>query len=302
MYTVNEDFVHTFAGNPLDRGQHLRRDKAALQALQDASSSRFLLFYQLKVATQATGQLAWIAHGELPFTPRQLVFLGLDNGVGRFAVSIEEASCVGCIDAFSDCRQAVAALSAAEGGIVSQARAMLDWHQRNPYCAVCGSPSRAGRGGQVRHCDNCNKHIFPRTDPVAIMLIQNDAKGDYCLLGKSQGRMAQSNFYSALAGFVDQGESLEEAVRREVMEEAGITVGPVSYHSSQPWPFPSSLMIGCHGMALNQDIVIDTEEMADVAWFDRTQVLSAIAGENPNLRIPGPGAIAHHLIKAWANA
>jgi NAD+ diphosphatase len=86
------------------------------------------------------------------------------------------------------------------------------------------------------------------------------------------------------------------------MEEAGITVGPVSYHSSQPWPFPSSLMIGCHGMALNQDIVIDTEEMADVAWFDRTQVLSAIAGENPDLRIPGPGAIAHHLIKAWANA
>ena len=102
MYTVNEDYVHTFAGNPLDRGQHLRRDEAALQALQDASSSRFLLFYQLKVATQATGQLAWIAHGELPFQPRQLVFLGLDNGVGRFAVSIEEASCVGCIDALSD--------------------------------------------------------------------------------------------------------------------------------------------------------------------------------------------------------
>ena len=96
------------------------------------------------------------------------------------------------------------------------------------------------------------------------MLIQNDAKGDFCLLGKSQGRMAQSNFYSALAGFVDQGESLEEAVRREVKEEAGISVGQVSYHSSQPWPFPSSLMIGCHGIALNQEIVIDTEEMADV--------------------------------------
>ena len=133
-------------------------------------------------------------------------------------------------------------------------------------------------------------------------MIQNDVKGDFCLLGKSQGRMAQSNFYSALAGFVDQGESLEEAVRREVKEEAGIRVGQVSYHSSQPWPFPSSLMIGCHGIAINQDIVIDTEEMADVAWFDRTQVLSAIAGDNPDLRIPGPGAIAHHLIKAWANA
>jgi NAD+ diphosphatase len=301
MYTVNADFVHTFAGNPLDRGQHLRKDEAALQALQNASSSRFLLFHQLKVATQAAGQLAWISHDEVPVAPRQLVFLGLDNGEGRFAASVEEATCVGSIAAFSDCRQAVAALSVAEGGIVSQARAMLDWHQRNPFCAVCGNPSRASRGGQVRQCDGCNKHIFPRTDPVAIMLIQNDTQGDYCLLGKSQGRMAQSNFYSALAGFVDQGESLEEAVRREVMEEAGITVGPVSYHSSQPWPFPSSLMIGCHGIALNQDIVIDTEEMADVAWFDRSQVLSAIAGDNPDLRIPGAGAIAHHLIKAWAN-
>jgi NAD+ diphosphatase len=135
---------------------------------------------------------------------------------------------------------------------------------------------------------------------VAIMLIQDDEQGDHCLLGKSQGGMASSNFYSALAGFVDQGESLEEAVRREVMEEAGVRVGTVSYHSSQPWPFPSSLMIGCHGIAETKEIVIDAAEMADVAWFDRPSVQAAIAGENPDLRIPGPGAIAHHLIKAWA--
>ena len=261
-----------------------------------------MVFHQLKVATNAAGSLAWIPPSALPSELKSLVFLGLENGAGRFAASLAAEETPSPIEAFSDCRQAVAGLSVEDAGIVSQARAMLDWHQRNPYCAVCGNPSRASRGGQVRQCDSCNKHIFPRTDPVAIMLIQNDAKGDFCLLGKSQGRMAQSNFYSALAGFVDQGESLEEAVRREVKEEAGISVGQVSYHSSQPWPFPSSLMIGCHGIALNQEIVIDTEEMADVAWFDRTQVLSAIAGDNPNLRIPGPGAIAHHLIKAWANA
>ena len=302
MYTVDSNFVHTFAGNPLDRAQHLRKDQTALGALQRSDTSRFLVFHQLKVATNAAGSLAWIPPSALPSELKSLVFLGLENGAGRFAASLAAEETPSPIEAFSDCRQAVAGLSVEDAGIVSQARAMLDWHQRNPYCAVCGNPSRASRGGQVRQCDSCNKHIFPRTDPVAIMLIQNDAKGDFCLLGKSQGRMAQSNFYSALAGFVDQGESLEEAVRREVKEEAGISVGQVSYHSSQPWPFPSSLMIGCHGIALNQEIVIDTEEMADVAWFDRTQVLSAIAGDNPNLRIPGPGAIAHHLIKAWANA
>ena len=302
MYAVDSNFVHTFAGNPLDRAHHLRKDQATLDALQRSDTSRFLIFHQLKVATDAAGGLAWIPPNALPSELRSLVFLGLKNGRGHFAASLATQVTQSPIEAFSDCRQAVAGLSVEDAGIVSQARAMLDWHQRNPYCAVCGKPSRSSRGGQIRECDNCNKHIFPRTDPVAIMLIQNDVKGDFCLLGKSQGRMAQSNFYSALAGFVDQGESLEEAVRREVKEEAGVRVGQVSYHSSQPWPFPSSLMIGCHGIAINQDIVIDTEEMADVAWFDRTQVLSAIAGDNPDLRIPGPGAIAHHLIKAWANA
>lgn len=302
MYTIDSNFVHTFAGSPLDRAQHLRKDDKALQVLKQARESRFLLFHRLNVATDNDNQLAWITPKELPATLGETVFLGLHNGSARFAASAEKPDLVGDINRFSDCRQAVAALSIEEGGIVSQARAMLDWHRRNPYCAVCGNPSDSGRGGQIRLCNHCNKHIFPRTDPVAIMLIQNDDQGDYCLLGKSQGRMAQSNFYSALAGFIDQGESLEEAVRREVMEEAGIRVSSVSYHSSQPWPFPSSLMIGCHGIAVNQDIAIDTEEMADVAWFDRAQVLAAISGENTDLRIPGPGAIAHHLIKAWATA
>ena len=306
MNIIDPTFVHTFAGNPLDRAQHLRKDAVALEALQHSTSSRFLLFHKLNVATDAGGSLAWVTQDQLPWPLGQVVFLGLQNEQGHFAATLNDDKTaddpIGDIVAFTDCRKAASSLNVAEAGIVSQARAMLDWHQRNPYCAVCAQPTRAARGGQVRHCDGCGKHIFPRTDPVAIMLIQDDAKGERCLLGKSQGRMADSNFYSALAGFVDQGESLEEAVRREVMEEAGIAVGTVNYHSSQPWPFPSSLMIGCHGIALQQEIVIDTEEMADVAWFERAAVQAALRGENPDLRIPGPGAIAHHLIKAWALA
>ena len=125
--------------------------------------------------------------------------------------------------------------------------------------------------------------------------------GDRCLLGQSQGRLASTGMYSALAGFIDQGESIEEAVRREIREEAGVLVGAVRYHSSQPWPFPSSLMIGCHGRALTTKITIDPAEMADVRWFTRDAVRAALAGTNPELRVPGPIAIAHHLIKAWAD-
>jgi NAD+ diphosphatase len=119
-------------------------------------------------------------------------------------------------------------------------------------------------------------------------------------LGQSRGRLSRTGTYSALAGFIDQGESIEEAVRREVKEEAGIQVGQVRYHSSQPWPFPSSLMIGCHAQALTTDIHMDDGEMTDVRWFSRDEVMAALKGEHPQLRVPAPIAIAHHLIKAWA--
>jgi NAD+ diphosphatase len=162
---------------------------------------------------------------------------------------------------------------------------------------VCGQRTVQGRGGHVRQCPGCKAEHFPRTDPVAIMVVSD---GTRCLLGQSRGRLSRTGTYSALAGFIDQGESIEEAVRREVKEEAGIEVGQVRYHSSQPWPFPSSLMIGCHGKALTTDIHIDDGEMTDVRWFSRDEVLAALMGEHPDLRVPAPIAIAHHLIKAWA--
>ena len=153
------------------------------------------------------------------------------------------------------------------------------------------------RGGQVRRCPGCKAEHFPRTDPVVITVV---ADGERCLLGQSRGRLSRLKTYSALAGFMDQAESIEEAASREIMEEAGIEVTNVRYHSSQPWPFPSSLMIGCHADAATTEIRMDTEEMTDVRWFSRDEVLLALEGKSGELTIPGPIAIAHHLIKAWA--
>ena len=287
---------HTFAGNPLDRGEALRRDEENIATLRNEPTTRFLAFHKLNVAAAEDGQLNWIEGGHLDTNDVEgAILLGEHEGRALFATTIEDAERFN----FTDCRQMASVLPTAETGILAQARAQLDWHHRNPFCAQCGNPTRPERGGQIRRCTNCEKHIFPRTDPVAIMLIVDEPGGERCLLGKSQGRMARSNFYSALAGFLDQGESLEEAVRREVWEEAGIRVGPVQYHSSQPWPFPSQLMIGCHGVALTQDISIDEVEMADVSWFTRDEVKASLDENNPDLRVPGAMAIAHHLIKSW---
>ena len=198
---------------------------------------------------------------------------------------------------FVDARSVTDIISAADAGIVAQARAQVNWHNVNGYCAICGGETLMGRGGQVRKCSKCEKENYPRTDPVIIVVVSD---GDRCLLGQSRrGRLNRTNTYSALAGFVDQGESIEEAVAREVMEEAGIEVGTVHYHSSQPWPFPSSLMIGCHADAATTDINFDADEMNDVRWCSRDEEASAVQGRNDNLTVPQPIAIAHHLITAW---
>lgn len=196
-----------------------------------------------------------------------------------------------------DARESAMLISAAESGILAQARSNLGWHGTHGFCARCGEPTEMRRGGLMRKCSSCNAEHFPRTDPVVITVVTH---GDRCILGQSAGRLSVMKMYSALAGFMDQGESMEEAVRREVMEEAGIKVGRVQYHSTQPWPFPSSLMIGSHSEALSTHINMDDFEMTDVCWWDREEVLLALAEKSEKLRVPGPIAIAHHLIKAWA--
>jgi NAD+ diphosphatase len=300
--------IHTFAGNPFDRGDTQRRDPEWIAAAARNPASRYLPLAQLNVLVRDAPELrlGWLSPAEVARLDIAVapVFLGLLDDVAHFALDVSELG-----DAvhelnldeswrFADARAAAMQLDAAETGIVAQSRAQVGWHRSHRCCSACGAPTESGRGGHVRICGVCKAEHFPRTDPVAIMLILD---GDRCLLGQSLGPLARTGMYSALAGFIDQGESIEEAVRREIREEAGVVVGAVRYHSSQPWPFPSSLMIGCHGRALTTKIAIDSSEMADVRWFSRDAVRAALAQQNPDLRVPGAIAIAHHLIKAWAD-
>jgi len=298
---------HVFAGNPLDRSDVQRRDQQWLDAQATNPQSRFLPLWQLNVLIHAESEtrLGWLSPTELMRLEIDIppVFLGLLEGIAHFAIDISQLGDprhelnLDQAWRFEEGRAAATQLSPAEAGILAQSKAQLDWHRRHQFCSVCSQRTVQGRGGHVRRCPACKAEHFPRTDPVVIMVVSD---GDRCLLGQSRGRLSRTSTYSALAGFIDQGESIEEAVRREVREEASIDVGEVRYHSSQPWPFPSSLMIGCHAKALTTDIHKDDDEMTDVRWFDRGEVLLALKGENPHLRVPAPIAIAHHLIKAWA--
>ena len=310
---------HIFAGNPLDRGEVERRDEDWINEKAKDPTSRFLPMRGPGVLVTADGadgevadgsaeasRLGWLDWSELEphVTTAFPLFLGLLDGTAHFVIDLsKDEAAAGPIEAldgyrFEEARAAAESLlNGPEAGIMAQGRAQINWHNRHGFCSVCGHPTVIKRGGQKRECPGCRAEHFPRVDPVIIMVV---ADGERCLLGQSRGRLAAMNRYSALAGFVDQGEAIEEAVAREVMEEAGIKVKNVRYHSSQPWPFPSSLMIGCHAEADSTDIAMDNEEMTDVQWFDRAEVLLALEGKSEKLLVPGPIAIAHHLIKAWA--
>ena len=298
---------HVFAGNPLDRGDRERRDEKWLEAQSRDPKSRFLPLRELDILLDRRSgiRLGWIDAGEVCRlkTSATPLFLGTSDGVSHFAIDVSEQNDrVGALvrDAtrwFEEARDAAMALGPTEAGIVAQARMQVNWHARHRYCGVCGDKTYIARGGHMRRCPSCKSDHFPRTDPVIIVVV---SRGDKCLLGQSRGRLSRLGWYSALAGFVDQAESIEEAVRREVREESGIEVGEVRYHSSQPWPFPSSLMIGCHAQALTTKIRRDEQEMADVRWWNRADVRLALQGKHPHLKLPGPIAIAHHLIKSWA--
>ena len=298
----------TFAGSPLDRASHLRRDAAWLEKQLESESSRFLAFHRLNVLIK-TGkpELAW-AHAGLKSAMDArtgAVFLGLIDGVAHFALDLSplhdpvtELGLAGAAT-FADVRSVAPTLPEGEASIVAQGRQMLDWHARHRYCAVCGHTTAVKEAGYMRECDECDAQHFPRTDPVVIMLVHDDRR---CLLGRQAGWPAQ--MWSALAGFVEAGETLEDAVRREVMEEAGIAVGDVRYHASQPWPFPASLMIGCMARAESEAITVDKSELEDAQWFERERVLRALRTPGPDVGffVPPPMAIAHHLVKAWAES
>ena len=197
---------------------------------------------------------------------------------------------------FRDARMAASMVSIEHAALIAQAKAMIDWHQRHGFCPRCGAPTKMMDAGYRRLCEKCNAEHFPRTDPVVIMLA---IEGDACLVGR--GKLFPRGMFSALAGFVEPGETIEEAVRRELMEEASVKVGEVTYYATQPWPFPSSLMIGCFAKAESRDVKADETELAEVRWIERHVARELIEGKAVDgLRVPPPIAIAHHLIRAWA--
>jgi len=303
------NFSHVYSRNPVDRGETVRRDDEWLADKAKESTSKFLPLRDLNILVTDNGQdgLGWLSVADLERlgVESMPMFLGSLDDTAHFAIDIsaQEKAVAELSEGngfrFVDARSVTDILSPADSGIVAQARANTNWHNTNGFCSICGGETLMKRGGQVRKCSKCEKENYPRTDPVIIVVVSD---GDRCLLGQSRrGRLNRTNTYSALAGFVDQGESIEEAVAREVMEEAGIQVGQVRYHSSQPWPFPSSLMIGCHADAATTEIDFDEDEMNDVRWFSRDEVSAALQGKNYDLNVPQPIAIAHHLITAWIN-
>ena len=300
---------HVFAGNPYDRAQHLRRDAGWLAAAAEDSTSLFLPLWRLMpmVTDGAPRALAWQPPGLVRdlATEGSVVLLGLDAGRPRFAADVsalDQPDTEGPLagkGSFAEARALASELAAGEAGVVAQARAMVDWHLRHMFCAVCGAETMPHEGGYMRRCESpgCAAEHFPRTDPVVIMIV---ARGELCLLGRQ--KHFPDGMYSALAGFVEPGESIEEAVRREVAEEAAIEVDAVRYHSSQPWPFPSSLMIGCIAETTAESITIDKAELEDARWFTRTEVREALAAADreDGLRMPPPMSIAHQLARWWA--
>jgi NAD+ diphosphatase len=311
-----------FGGAPLDRVSERRDDDATVAALRARPDAKAVLIAR---------DMPILPRGEAPSAPffplaeverlggaRIEALLGIEAaGAPVFAALLPDGAVEEIADhsdGFLDRRQlvipgrddlalidlrsiAVQGLVGAEAlAVLGQAKAILSWHARHGFCANCGAATRPAAAGWRRECDVCKAQHFPRTDPVVIMLA---LEGERCLLGR-QSRWPKG-MYSCLAGFVEPGEAIEEAVRREIREESGIACGEIAYLASQPWPFPSSLMIGCFARALSRDIVVDGEELEDARWFTRDEVMAMFDKRHPEgLTTPMPMAIAHHILRVWA--
>ena len=298
-----------FSGNPLDRASDKRGDAAWLTQKRRDRTARVLPLWKLQPLLlgpeNATGGTTLgFVDGELAAglgAPDAVeVFLGLDGAVPYFARDISSltdplAASLASHGHFRDARSAASLLANHEIAILGQAKALIDWHNRHGYCAQCGTPTELAEAGYRRTCPVCKADHFPRTDPAVIMLV---TAGDRCLLGRN--KRFTGGHYSTLAGFLEPGETIEEAVRREVYEEVHVRVGPVSYFASQPWPFPSQLMIGCFAEAATDEIEVDGNEILAARWFDRETIQQLLSGESNEVGLPRRDAIAFHLIRHWA--
>ncbi len=300
-----------FSGNPLNRASEKRTDSNWIEAKRRDPSSLFFPMWRLEPFLHgAEGTPPPMGLGMIP--PEMAdsivrddticIFLGLDGDKAIFAVDVSSAENpanggpLKGLGHFRDARAAGQMVSIRDAGIIAQAKAMIDWHQRHGFCPKCGAPTKIMDAGYRRLCDRCNSEHFPRVDPVVIMLATD---GDACLVGR--GKLFPPGMFSALAGFIEPGETIEEAVRRELMEEASVQVGEVTYYATQPWPFPSSLMIGCFAKATSREIKVDENELAEARWIERGIARELVAGKRVDgMMVPPPIAIAHHLIKTWA--
>lgn len=304
----------TFGGSGLDRAA-ARRGDAGWQA-EAWGRARILPVWRGKPLCSGPEGLGWV-HAGAPVLERvrATVFLGLDGAVPVFAADVSawepgaeaEAAQAGFFDptvqrhpalapdwGFRELRGIMAALDPRAAELAATARALLEWHRTHGFCAACGVASQVVQAGWQRQCPACGASHFPRTDPVVIMLV---TRGNAVLMGRSPGW--PEGMYSLLAGFVEPGETIEAAVRREVAEEAGVRVGAVRYLASQPWPFPASLMLGCAGEAETTDIVLDPVELEDAMWISREEMVNVLAGTHPKLKPPRRGAIAQFLMANW---
>ena len=309
----------TFGGSALDRAGEIRGNPEALAQLRADPAARAIVFWRGKplIAPERPAGLVRLAmdHPALQEAAAAPILLGREDGAARFAVDIsgwqpadlDQSQLGAFLDpseqrhpllgddmAFAELRRVMTWLDPRDAELAASGKAILGWHETHRHCARCGAATDLAQGGWQRVCPDCGGAHFPRTDPVVIMLITH---GNSVLMGRSPGW--PEGMYSLLAGFVEPGETVEAAVRREVFEEAGVQVGAVSYLSSQPWPFPASLMLGCAGEALSHDLTIDPVEIEDALWVTREEMMEVFAGSHPRLLPARRGAIAHFLLENW---
>jgi NAD+ diphosphatase len=319
------DIQTAFSGNPLDRADHLRtdptiftdwmdRDEARVALLAGESphegGGRVRLAHDCRILTDPAGDIAWQKPSATRFLPvSTTIFLGLECGAPRYAMMLN-----GTADDFDEFftpqgakfrdGRGIAFKLSEQGqvthpslGIIAQAKSMLMWHDSHRFCAKCGEESKLVKAGYERECPACGANHFPRTDPVVIMLVR---RGDMALVGRGKGW--PEGHYSALAGYMEPGESLEEAVAREIWEEVGLKTTRVSYKASQPWPWPSTLMIGCEAWVEEGDIRLQESELEDAIWISRDDVRASGRGDHAYRLVPPPFAIAHNLVMDWVES
>ena len=283
---------HVYTSQGFDRATPRRKDEAWLENRRRAADTRVLPMAGLQIAVAEDApqpQLYW-ASGRSVALDAQSIFLGMHEGAAIFAHEVD-AGALGAGARLVELRSVGPVLSAAEASLAAYARALAHWHGRHRFCGACGAPTRVVDAGHARRCTACALDLFPRTDPAVIVLV---TKGERCILGRA-GRFP-AGMYSTLAGFVEPGESLEIGLAREVFEEVGVELESMAYRSSQPWPFPQSLMLGFRAVARTEELEVELDELEDARWFERVDLLDP---QRRPVQLPAPDSIARFLIEEW---